>query len=130
MYWDRKGGKEKDATVVEEGGLRKHCLCAEWRRRCLKEKSEGFREQRRGNYDQYFNIAFVRYVRDERRELYHYGNRHVVYFRDTDERPDEGSKYTALYSIRGVALGRTTLQFVATQKEHVQVFSQAREIQV
>ena len=51
-------------------------------------------------------------------------------FRATDEKPDEASQYTALYRVRGAALGRTTLQFVAVQKEQVQVFSQAREIQV
>ena len=51
-------------------------------------------------------------------------------FRESDEKQDEGSQYTALYRVRGIALGRTTLQFVAVQKEHVQVYSQAREIQV
>ena len=97
----------------------------------LLKKQRELREQSRDNCDQHFNIAFACSSWSERRKLYRYDNCHlVVYFRDTDEKPEDGSKYTALYRIRGVALGRTTLQFVATQKEHVQVFSQAREIQV
>ncbi|KAI0234236.1 Nuclear pore membrane glycoprotein 210 [Lamellibrachia satsuma] len=54
----------------------------------------------------------------------------IITVKESDEKQDEGSQYTALYRVRGIALGRTTLQFVAVQKEHVQVYSQAREIQV
>ena len=36
----------------------------------------------------------------------------------------------AIYTVRGIALGRTTVQFIATQKFGRQVTSDSKEIQV
>ena len=51
----------------------------------------------------------------------------VIYFRPTTDTSDE---FTARYVVKGTDLGRTPLQFVATQKSGALVSSLPQEIQV